>query len=118
RARAPHCEHRLFLSATPHNGYSNSFSALLELLDPQRFARGVPPDREQLATVMVRRLKSEITKPDGSRRFPRRVVEPIEVAYPEEERRAHADLAAYAASRSARAAVRGESARTAADFVL
>ncbi|MCY4635707.1 MAG: hypothetical protein OXG04_14585 [Acidobacteria bacterium] len=27
-------EHRLFLSATPHNGHSNSFSTLLELLDP------------------------------------------------------------------------------------
>lgn len=33
-------EHRLFLSATPHNGHSNSFSALLEMLDPQRFFRG------------------------------------------------------------------------------
>src|SRR3954451_18110314 len=29
-------EHRLFLSATPHNGHSNSFSTLLELLDPDR----------------------------------------------------------------------------------
>lgn len=35
-------EHRLFLSATPHNGHSNSFSSLLEILDPQRFCRGVP----------------------------------------------------------------------------
>jgi hypothetical protein len=33
-------EHQLFLSATPHNGHSNSFSALLEMLDPQRFFRG------------------------------------------------------------------------------
>lgn len=38
---APRFENRLFLSATPHNGHSNSFSALLELLDPQRFTRGV-----------------------------------------------------------------------------
>ncbi len=37
-------EHRLFLSATPHNGLSNSFSALMEILDPQRFCRGVPID--------------------------------------------------------------------------
>ncbi len=42
RELAPRFEHRLFLSATPHNGHSNSFSALLELLDPQRFCRGVP----------------------------------------------------------------------------
>ena len=33
-------EHRLFLSATPHNGHSNSFSTLLELLDPSRFVGG------------------------------------------------------------------------------
>ena len=32
---APRFENRLFLSATPHNGHSNSFSALLEILDPQ-----------------------------------------------------------------------------------
>ena len=34
-------EHHLFLSATPHNRHSNSFSAVLEILDPQRFCRGV-----------------------------------------------------------------------------
>lgn len=34
RDLAPRFEHRLFLSATPHNGHSNSFSALLNLLDP------------------------------------------------------------------------------------
>ena len=34
RQLAGRFEHRLFLSATPHNGHSHSFSALLELLDP------------------------------------------------------------------------------------
>ena len=34
-AVAPHFEHRLFLSATPHNGYRESFTSLLELLDNQ-----------------------------------------------------------------------------------
>lgn len=34
-------EHRLFLSATPHNGHTNSFSARLKMLDPQRFTCGV-----------------------------------------------------------------------------
>jgi hypothetical protein len=42
RGLADRFEHRLFLSATPHNGHSNSFSVLLEILDPQRFTRGVP----------------------------------------------------------------------------
>src|SRR5437764_4810790 len=53
-------EHRLFLSATPHNGHSNSFSALLEILDPQRFCRGIPVRERALRDVMVRRLKQDI----------------------------------------------------------
>ena len=55
-------EHRLFLSATPHNGHSNSFTALLEVLDPQRFTRGIPLEepQRQLEPVMVRRLKSDL----------------------------------------------------------
>jgi hypothetical protein len=58
---APSFEHLLFLSATPHNGHSNSFAALLELLDPQRFTRGVPiEDVSQLEPVMVRRLKADL----------------------------------------------------------
>lgn len=40
REVAKHFEHKLFLSAIPHNGHSNSFAALLEILDPQRFCRG------------------------------------------------------------------------------
>ncbi len=62
RELAERFEHRLFLSATPHNGHANSFTALLEILDPQRFTRGVPLDDppKQLAPVMVRRLKSEL----------------------------------------------------------
>lgn len=58
---APRFENRLFLSATPHNGHSNSFAALLELLDPQRFTRGVAvTDRKQRDAVMVRRLKEDL----------------------------------------------------------
>ena len=57
RDLAPRFGHRLFLSATPHNGHSNSFTALLELLDPARFTRGVPFDPADLEVVLVRRLK-------------------------------------------------------------
>lgn len=102
RRLADHCEHKLFLSATPHNGYPNSFQALLELLDPHRFARGVQPTDDALAQVLVRRLKSEITNEDGTSRFPRRVIEPLEVNYSDEEREAYALLLHYAELRQHR----------------
>jgi len=119
REIAPRFEHRLFLSATPHNGYWESFTALLELLDDQRFARWVRPDPEQLGQVMVRRLKSEIRDWDRLRpRFQERKVDVLPVVYPQPERDLHADLAAYGRSRGGRAAALGESGRTAAEFVL
>ncbi len=108
RALVPHFEHKLFLSATPHNGYRESFAALLELLDDQRFARAVTPDRAQLEAVMVRRMKSELKlRWDGSRRFAERVVKHLEVAYSEEERQTHRDLQEYAKLRLKHAEERG-----------
>lgn len=68
-------EHRLFLSATPHNGHSNSFTALLEVLDPHRFTRGVPiEDRAFLEEVMVRRLKRDIKTIELTDEYPDRHV--------------------------------------------
>jgi superfamily II DNA or RNA helicase len=68
-------ENRLFLSATPHNGHSNSFSALMAMLDPQRFTRGVPiqAGSKALAAVMVRRLKRDL-QALGKNDFPQRKV--------------------------------------------
>ncbi len=74
---APRFEHRLFLSATPHNGHSNSFSALLEILDPQRFCRGVPVLKSHLDDVLIRRLKSDIRELQGG--FPKRTVRPVTI---------------------------------------
>ena len=69
-------EHRLFLSATPHNGHSNSFSTLLELLDPYRFTRGVPVrGKGALEDVMVRRIKEDVRQIQGG--FPERDVRPV-----------------------------------------
>src|SRR5438874_11462060 len=73
RELAGRFEHRLFLSATPHNGHSNSFSTLLELLDPYRFTRGVKlRPKKALEDVMVRRLKEDIRSVQGG--FPKRDV--------------------------------------------
>ena len=117
RTLAPHFEHKLFLTATPHNGYPESFSALLELLDNQRFARSTPPDRKQLDTVMVRRLKSELPPDDfGRPRFPKRVLEPIEVPYTDEEKEIHSALKKYGQMRVNRAQDNTESMAT--EFVL
>src|SRR4051795_10438351 len=117
RTLAPHCEHRLFLSATPHNGYDNSFAALLELLDPHRFARGIRPAAEATREVTVRRLKQDLKHADGSPRFARRRIVMLEVEHPDSERAVHADLAAYGAARARR--LHGGRAQTlAADFVV
>lgn len=60
RRLAEVCEHRLFLSATPHNGYTESFTALLEMVDPQQFARGADLDPKALQQIAVRRLKRDL----------------------------------------------------------
>jgi hypothetical protein len=77
RELAHRFEHRLFLSATPHNGHSNSFSALLELLDDQRFTRGVKVAKKNLEDVMVRRLKEDVRQTIGG--FPKREVKQIDL---------------------------------------
>ncbi len=58
-------EHRVFASATPHNGKTVSFTGLLELLDPIRFQMSVEmdsADKRHLAEVRIRRLKDDINK--------------------------------------------------------
>jgi hypothetical protein len=53
RRLSEHGQHRLFLSATPHNGYSWSWQALLEMLDPQRTL-----DRCAALTSSIKRHRS------------------------------------------------------------
>jgi len=63
RLLAPQFEHRLFLSATPHNGHTRCFSGLLEILDPVRFSQTNElreAERGRIQQVVVRRLKREI----------------------------------------------------------
>jgi len=101
RRLGEHSQHRVFLSATPHNGYPESWQALLEMLDPQRFARGVEPDPQVLQEVLVRRLKDEIVNPDGSPQFaPREPPRAIEVTYTQDEQAGHDLLQAYTLTRT------------------
>jgi superfamily II DNA or RNA helicase len=116
RKISPHFEHRLFLSATPHNGYQQSFTSLLELLDDQRFARTAMPEEKQLQRVMIRRLKTDLVDADGNSIYPRRAIEMLPVAYTAEEKGAHALLGRYAASRSQ--AATGTKAEFGSAFVL
>jgi superfamily II DNA or RNA helicase len=117
RTLSPHFEHKLFLTATPHNGYTESFAALLELLDDQRFHRGIAPDPLQLEAVMVRRLKSELPPDDlGRPRFPKRELLALEVPYTAPEKRAHEALREYTKLRQASAADGAE--KFATEFVL
>lgn len=122
RELAPHFEHHLYLSATPHNGYFESWTALLEMLDPQRFIRSMPVKPEALRQIMVRRLKSELReepelrRPDGSPRFAKREIVALEIEYPAHEREVHRLLDEYSAARR-KAAGGDRTGRRAADFV-
>ncbi len=91
RALAERCENRLFLTATPHNGYKESFTALLEMIDNRRFVRGADIDPKELAEVMVRRLKKNLTAA-GVRNFPPRKVSALQFSPTEQELKAYQRL--------------------------
>jgi len=81
-------EHRLFLTATPHNGYTQSFTGLLEILDPVRFRqkfRMTEKDYEQLKLIMVRRMKSDLKNTDMGKLFTDRYVEGLKFSISERE---------------------------------
>src|SRR5690606_18582680 len=99
RSISTHFQHRLFLTATPHNGYTESFTSLLELLDDQRFARNILPDEKQLSQVMIRRLKSDLVDAKGNLLYAQRKLQPLSVSYSELERTIHQKLNDYCTSR-------------------
>jgi SNF2 family DNA or RNA helicase len=76
----PHFEHRLFLTATPHNGYTESFTGLLETLNPLVFEQKTelePSDIGFIGQHVVRRLKSEFQVEGGVQRFCKRTIHRI-----------------------------------------
>ena len=90
RSITPFFEHRLFLTATPHNGRTRSFSGLLELLDPVRFSQTdelKPAERDRIQQVVVRRLKREINERTNPPKFCTRLEPqgiPVDFSQPEQ----------------------------------
>jgi len=89
RILAPHFEHKLFLTATPHNGYTRSFTGLLECLDPVRFTQKSEPltesDKRRVEQVVVRRLKSGINARTQPPRFCERTLASLPLRLSPEE---------------------------------
>lgn len=110
RELARRCEHRLFLSATPHNGYTESFTALMEMVDPQRFARGANLDGKALREVAIRRLKKDLPN-EG---FQLREVHAMQFQPSDDESEAYDRLIAFTKRRNA--AVKAEKGKRAADL--
>lgn len=63
-----HCQHMVLLTATPHQGRSDQFSALLELLRPElrQELRRLEEHPELLAEMVFRNRKSVVTDVDGN----------------------------------------------------
>lgn len=112
RELAERAEHRLFLSATPHNGYTESFTALLEMIDPQRFVRGTTFDEKALREVAVRRLKKELREVKG---FAERQVSALTYEPAADEAEAYERLLAFTKRRDRAVASHGGS-RSAKDM--
>lgn len=84
RLISPYFEHKLFLSATPHNGHTRCFTGLLEQLDPVRFTQSHEIDAKaqgRIGEIVIRRLKREINQFDEANgrqsRFGDRLLEPL-----------------------------------------
>jgi len=72
-----HTDHLLFLTATPHKGDPENFALLLQLLDRDLYATGEILSEAGLQDenrIMVRRLKEDMKKFDGTPCFPPRHV--------------------------------------------
>jgi superfamily II DNA or RNA helicase len=118
---APMFEHRLFLTATPHNGYTQSFSGLLERLDPVRFSRTdelSPSERRRIEEVLVRRLKREINAQTTPPRFAERTLEAVPLDLTAAERELMAACEHFRAKVKALTRARGRAHRQAGAFAV
>ena len=73
-------DHYLFLTATPHKGDPDNFALLLQLLDRDLYVNGnilAEASAQDENTIMIRRLKEDMRKFDGSPCFPPRHVQTL-----------------------------------------
>jgi hypothetical protein len=93
RVLADHCRELMLLSATPHNGYQESFASLLQLLSPHLATDDGRLDPAVVRPYVVRRLKDDVARGDPpqpiSQRHPPR---PILVAPTAREKEIHQRL--------------------------
>ena len=75
-----HTDHFLFLTATPHKGDPDNFALLLQLLDKDLYVTGkilAEASAHDENRIMIRRLKEDMRKFDGSPCFPPRHVKTL-----------------------------------------
>jgi len=125
RQLTPYFEHKLFLTATPHNGHTRSFSGLLEQLDPVRFTQTSDfsrAGRERVEQIVVRRLKREINQLDDSlnrpRRFAARYLKPLPLFFGREEQALSGAVSHFLKAVRSALASAGGGGRTAGSFAL
>ena len=73
-------DHLLFLTATPHKGDPDNFALLLQLLDRDLYVNGdilAEASAHDENRIMIRRLKEDMKKFDGSPCFPPRNVQTL-----------------------------------------
>ncbi len=106
RVLADHCRELILLSATPHNGYPESFASLLQLLSPHLAADDGRLDPELVRPYRVRRLKDDVARGDPPQPISRRrPPQPIAVSPTSREKEIHQRLRGH--SRRVLRALRG-----------
>lgn len=98
RRIAPQFEHKVFATATPHNGRTRCFSGILEILDPARFSQTsefTSSERARVQEVVVRRLKSEINLVTKPPRFSERELGAVPLVLSRKELRLSAAFASF-----------------------
>ncbi|MFC1548141.1 helicase-related protein, partial [Candidatus Neomarinimicrobiota bacterium] len=86
----------ILMTATPHDGYDESFSSLLGLLEPSLVMPDGAIHYQRYSPHLIRRLKRHIRNPDGSEKFLRRQVDPIPVDMSSAEQKLHDAVVAQA----------------------